>query len=177
MAQPKRKAINKMISLYDPHLNIVDHFMEDKGMTSTSDVIRQALVFMHDKMYPNYIFSLSPAAKLKQRQLSRLEDFEVISDEDFAISKGLDVFTAEDGTQLVLYRGLGHMAYLIPLQGIKEWAESNEYDIDYTWQDKKIEANEQFFERSYIKKLLSDNNILNISNIKNDSNTPLEVSS
>lgn len=150
-----------MLSLYDPHLNIIEHFMDDKGMTSPSDVVRQALTFMHDKMYPNYIFSLSPAAKLKQRQVSKIEEEESVTEEDFAISKGLNVFETEDGSKIVMYRGLGHTGVILPLEGIREWLEKNPYVISETLQDRTNEPDEQYFERNNIKQLLDQNKVIN----------------
>lgn len=159
MPQTKRKATNKMVSLYKPHLNIIEHLLDDKGMTSASDVIRQSLTFMHDKLYPNYIFKLSPAQRLKERQVKRIEEDEQVPDLAFAESLGLSTFTASDGTEWAMHRGLGHQGYLTPVLGIKEWAESHEWEINYTRGDKQSEPDEEFLTRTSVKTLLEEKGI------------------
>lgn len=132
------KLMQKLVSIYPVHLQIIDHFINDGRATSDSDVVRQALIFFHDKTYPNYIFKLSPAGKLKEKVLAKEEAFQSLPDEQYATETLNAVIIKNDaGKDYVMLRQLGNSAVAVPLEEIKEWAEKNQDMVSFHLQENK----------------------------------------
>lgn len=95
------KAKNTMFSVFQRQLDILAHIQKDKGMGSRSEVVRAALTFYHDKLYPDYIFHLSPTAKAKQKDQDRDNLLSEATPEDFAENMSMPIRTAVTGENLV----------------------------------------------------------------------------
>lgn len=120
------KTTKKVIFLYPPHLNFIDHFINDKGMASTSEVIRNALTFYHDKTYPDYIFRLSPAAlekKIKRQEKTKKEE---MSNEEYAQSIKAPVVEGPDGAKWVIVAAWHGTVRSIKLDNLKSVMEDND---------------------------------------------------
>jgi Arc/MetJ-type ribon-helix-helix transcriptional regulator len=132
MRKSQEKLIRKLVSIGSKHIKIIDHFIEDGRHTSESDVIRQALIFYHDKIFPSYVFHLSPAAKMKQKEIEEIEEEANQTDEQLAAKLKFFPMEKNTGEKVYFYRGLGRTPYVIPVDSIREWAEKpiNKYEID-----------------------------------------------
>jgi Arc/MetJ-type ribon-helix-helix transcriptional regulator len=67
--------INKQIgvSLNEIELEMVDHFISEKGRRSRSEVLREALRFYHDKIFPAYIQS-------KKQKIKEIDELQKLKD-------------------------------------------------------------------------------------------------
>lgn len=126
----KQKTIQKLFSVMPKHVDILKHFIEDGRALSESDVVRQALLFFHDKTYPNYIFQLSPAGEVKKRNLDKVLKHEAIPDEEFAKSLKAWIKPDVDGTPFAIIHQIANMCQAVPLSQLKEFAATHKQDID-----------------------------------------------
>jgi Arc/MetJ-type ribon-helix-helix transcriptional regulator len=158
----KRKAAPKLkqyaFTLGEYHTNLIDRLIEKYGFTSGSDVVRQAIIKLHSSFEPPYR-TPTAAGKVKQKKLDQIQEQEDIPERDFANTLGLHVFTARDGSEFVMHRGLGHGGFLEPLAGIKEWAATHEWEITQTKRDRASEPDDYFLARTGIRSLLAEHNI------------------
>jgi Arc/MetJ-type ribon-helix-helix transcriptional regulator len=117
------KLIKKLFSLHPvKHQEIINHFIEEGRHTSESDVVRSALIFYHDKVYPNYIYHLTPAGNEKKEKIESKARLESMSPEDFATQECKAL--VRDG-MAIMYNIVSTDSYfVIPLKEIKEWATS-----------------------------------------------------
>ena len=122
-----RKATGKMVSLFPQQLEIINHLIADKGMGSASDVIRQALNYMHDALYPVYVFNLTPAGKIKALKLKELETEASVTPEQLAEELHAPIVTGPDGKQFVRIRGNGNTDRCIRLEKFKEVASTEDW--------------------------------------------------
>lgn len=143
-----------MISIFPPHQEIIDHFL-DEGKASTSDVIRQALEYYHRKLYPDYIYRLTPAGEEKRRKLAEQEAANLVSDEEFAVQhlKSL-IRTKKDGTRAVILHTIANSVKVIPLEGIKLWAHDNEHAVTFHLDLVKERSLEETINHPWIKQEL-----------------------
>ena len=102
---------------------------------SKSDVIRQALVFYHDKVFPNYLFYLKPAAEQKKRAITERKILESMSDEDFVKKTLSEAFFVSDskGIRFVLLHALGNDLRPVPVSGFKTWSVDPNHAIDISF--------------------------------------------
>lgn len=127
------KLIQRPFSIHPvKHVQILEHFISEGRATSQSDVVRQALVYYHDKIYPNYIFHLNPTAKKKLKVMEEEAAFESVPNEVFAVEtlKGM-VVKSQDGIEYVLLHQIANWILCIPLEGIKEWSHIHKADVDF----------------------------------------------
>jgi hypothetical protein len=115
-----RKATGKMVSLFPQQLEIINHLIADKGMGSASDVIRQALNYMHDALYPAYVFNLTPAGKLKAMKIKELEIEASITPEQLAEELKAVPVTDPSGARFFRIRGNSNVDRCIPYDSFKE---------------------------------------------------------
>jgi len=116
-----------MISLYPRQVEMIDNFLEIKGIASASEVVRQAIIFYFDSTFPGYIWKLNDK-QLTEKELAQKREREQqealvsMSPEDFTIHncKGL----VRDG-MAIFYNIIANESYfVVPLKEIKEWATS-----------------------------------------------------
>jgi Arc/MetJ-type ribon-helix-helix transcriptional regulator len=118
------KLIKKLFSLHPiKHQEIINHFIEEGRHTSESDVVRSALIFYHDKIYPNYIYHLTPAGNEKKEKLESKTKLDSLSPADFALQECKAIVRSD---MAILYNIIANDSYfVVPLSEIKEWAEKN----------------------------------------------------
>lgn len=121
----EEKAINTMFSVYKRQLDICEHIRKDKGMGSRSEVVRAALTFYHDKLYPDYIFHLSPTAKKKKRELDKEEEaaraMASLSPEDFCANNKISVKKDQEGNSFAIFFKGANFLGALPLQEVKDY--------------------------------------------------------
>lgn len=146
------KLLKKLVSLHPKHVNILQHFIDDGRATSESDVVRQALMFYHDKTYPNYIFQLSPAAKRKKKELEQEESFEAVTDGEFATKtlKGV-VVADQNGKDFVLIHQIANMVLPVPVDSVKDWFQGHKQDVEFHFNKLKDRSVEEAMENNAVK--------------------------
>lgn len=152
MTKPKR-VFKKLIGITERHQEMVTHLLEDRGFTSESDVIRYAISLAHDKLYPAYVFHLSPAAQIKKRKVKESVVFDETSDEDFAKSIGALIEFNNEEKQFVLLHQIGNCVMAIPVEGFKKWCEGHQLDVDFHKErinKKTIESMMSVYQRSIL---------------------------
>ena len=115
-----RKATGKMVSLFPQQLEVINHLIADKGMGSASDVIRQALNYFHNALYPAYIFNLTPAGKIKELKLKELQAEIELTPEQIAEDIKARIVSDANGNKFVRVRGIANVDRLIKLSEFKE---------------------------------------------------------
>lgn len=125
----------------------IQHFIAEDRADSEVEVIRQAVSYYHDKIYPNYIFHLSPAAKQKQKEIEEIEEIENQTDDEFAASFKFYPIESNSGEKFYFYRGLGRVPSIIPAASIREWVEipKNKFEIEENLQNYERESTEEYF--------------------------------
>lgn len=161
MRKSTTKLKKKLVSIGDKQEEIIRHFVEEGRAISDSDVVRQALNYYHDKVFPNYIFRLTPAAKKKQKELDYEDEYENQTEEDFALSIGFHPVTTRDGAKLAFYRYLGHEPRLVPLEGLKDWAEQHDLELIQNRNEMKYEPVEKFFTSAWGQRFVTEQNLIN----------------
>lgn len=155
---PKLK--QRAFSIGDYHDTLIDTLITKHGFVSGSDVVRQGIIKLYNSLEPPYR-KPTPAGRLKERAIEEIEEIESTSEEDYAKDTlGLLVFETEDGNKLVMYRGLGHTANFIPLDGIKEWGDTHKIEITFHEEDTRNESDEQFLSRPGVRNALERNKIV-----------------
>ena len=83
MAKRTQRAIPKMISLFPQQIALIDMFIDIKGSASVSEVIRQAIIFYHKSVFPDYIYNKSAADLAKRKHFETVESIEKLSNEEY----------------------------------------------------------------------------------------------
>jgi hypothetical protein len=159
MKQSKEK-IRKVMMLNPGLIQKIQHFIDDDRADSEVEVIKQAISYYHDKIYPNYVFHLTPAAKKKQKELQKEEVIESITDEEHAISIGFLPVEDKEGTRYAFYRTIGHQPRLTPLEGFKDWIAENQHVIEMNNVELRTEPLIVFFNKPWGERFMEQNNLV-----------------
>ena len=131
MPKPNRNGIPKMVTLFPVHVDMIEKIINEKGMASMSEVVRSAIISFYHGFYPTYKAETA-AGKLKEKKLSEIEEYESITDEDFAKQTLSGLVLPNDKSELmVLLHWVGNTLKPVPLAGIKKWAEVNEPAVNF----------------------------------------------
>lgn len=106
--------------------------MESKGVGSYSEVIRQAIVFLHDKTFPDYVYRETPASQLKRSKAEQAEAWERMTDEEYVKDiLQAPMFSNENGNSYAIVHTLGNSVMALKVEGIKTYMESaqNVFDL------------------------------------------------
>jgi hypothetical protein len=158
----KKAKVRKVMMLNEGTIQKIQHFIAEDRADSEVEVIRQAVSYYHDKVYPNYIFHLSPAAKEKQKKIEEEEEVASQTDDDFAASIKFFPMENSKGEKFYFYRGLGRNPYIIPVGTIREWAEipKNKYEIEENLKNYTNEPPEVYFAQVYGDRFREKNDLL-----------------
>lgn len=128
----RTKAVNKIISFFPAQLEALDHLVVDRGMASVSEAVRQAVLFYHDKLYPNYVYNaFSPKTQEERGKVREEKLRDAIPDREF-VAQTLQgaVLPTRDGGWVVALHNIGNDVLIVPLNQIKQWYDTDEMGVN-----------------------------------------------
>lgn len=121
-ARKKNDLVTKTVNLGLVHIEIVNNFIEKKGMVSESDVVRQALMFMHEKTFPDYVFHVSPEKMKKFEEKEEEKRMKNISDEEYCTTVlKAPIFDSPTDGRVVVLHTIANSIKVLPVKGIKDF--------------------------------------------------------
>lgn len=130
MSKPNRKAVQKMISIFPAHQVMIDRFLLVKGIASTSELFRQALVFYYEETFKD-AYDTVRKQQLEAQQVKAMEE-KFVTDEEFALQT-LNALIVKDSLEnkfFIIYWFQNKEFAHFPLVGVKEWALENKAAIE-----------------------------------------------
>lgn len=127
----------------------IQHFIAEDRADSEVEVIRQAVSYYHDKIYPNYVFHLTPAAKKKQKEYEKEEQEANITNDEFAAKIKFTPIFKSNGDKFYFFRGLGHSPQIIPEDQIREYVEKHPYVVADNAKECAWESVKSYFSNSW----------------------------
>ena len=132
MSKTERKSVPKLITLFPQQILIINRFIEEKGFASASEVIRQALMFYHDKYGFRPYLEPTPGEEEKRKKLDKEKKLDAVPDDVFALQTlHAKIVNNEKGVPYALMHRLGNLVLAVPLSDVKDWAKDNQSDINY----------------------------------------------
>lgn len=160
LPENRDKLERKTVMLGKKHIQYLNHFIEDGLHSNDSDAVRAALVYYHNKIYPNYIFHLSPAAKKKQKEYEVEEQEAAITDDEFAARIKFTPVYKTNGEKFYFFRGIGHSPQLVPADQLRALVEEKEYIIADNAKECAWESVKSYFSNSWGDVFCEKNDLL-----------------